>query len=172
MANPFEAGEQKIIPAVLIYVKHQGRVLMIHRNGRSGDYHSGKWNGLGGKLELDESPLAAAKRELQEESGLDLPVENFKILGSLYFPNFKANKNEDWWVTVLVAHLDSKFPTPKLVPSDEGELHWIPAQDLLSLNLWAGDGHFIPNVISENPFMGTLWYKGQEVTRAEMTQLA
>lgn len=41
------------IIATLGYVlsPDQCRVLMIHRNARSGDAHLGKYNGLGGKVE-------------------------------------------------------------------------------------------------------------------------
>src|SRR4051812_2814241 len=97
--NAFETGERKVIPAVLIYAWRGDEVLMIRRDsGRPGDYHAGKWNGLGGKLELDESPVEGARRELREEAGLDLPESAFRALGSIQFPNFKAHKKEDWVV--------------------------------------------------------------------------
>src|SRR5689334_13207618 len=111
MTNVFESGERKVIPAVLVYLRCHDHVLMIHRNakGVQADYHSGKWNGLGGKCEKDESPLEAAHREVLEESGLDIPLAQFKALGVLQFPNFKAHKNEDWVVFVFVGDLDSTF---------------------------------------------------------------
>ncbi|HUP56236.1 MAG TPA: NUDIX domain-containing protein, partial [Bdellovibrionota bacterium] len=107
MPNPFEAGTRKVIPAVLVYAFDGLRVLLIHRVApdRADDYHAGKWNGLGGKLELDESPLEGARRELREESGLDLPLDRFRALGTLQFPNFKAHKAEDWVVFVFRAEV-------------------------------------------------------------------
>lgn len=30
------------------------------------------WNGLGGKIEVDETPLASVQREIREEAGIDL----------------------------------------------------------------------------------------------------
>ena len=50
-------------------------------------------------------------------------------------------------------------------PSNEGTLHWVPREDVLKLNLWAGDRHFISYVMQEKPFMGTIWYRGQDVER-------
>jgi 8-oxo-dGTP diphosphatase len=173
--NPFESGTRKVIPAVLIYVKSaDDRVLMIHRlggegGGKPGDYHVGKWNGLGGKLELDESPLEAARRELREESGLDLADEAFVPIGTLQFPNFKVHKNEDWLVFVLVAHVGKPSSQIRLGECAEGALHWVPSQDIGSLNLWAGDRHFISYVRSEKKFFGTIWYRGQEVERFWMS---
>lgn len=163
--NPFESGVRKVIPSVLVYLRKGDQILMIHRgDGRlsdvsQADVHQGKWNGLGGKCELDESPLEAAHREVREESGLDLQLEQFKPLGVLQFPNFKAHKNEDWIVFVFGGNvLDSQL-SMLITKTAEGTLHWVDQQSLLSLNLWEGDRHFIPWVLQEKPFMGTLWYK-------------
>jgi 8-oxo-dGTP diphosphatase len=171
--NGFESGARKVIPAVLIYVKTaDGRVLMIHRQGgKAGDYHEGKWNGLGGKLELDESPLEAARRELREESGLDLPEAAFRPLGTLQFPNFKAHKGEDWLVFVFVAHVEQAHSQLLLGSCAEGVLHFVPAEDLAALNLWPGDREFIPFVQAEKPFFGTIWYRGQDVERSWVISL-
>jgi len=173
--NPFESGARKVIPAVLVYVRRGDQVLMIHRNSKVPgrlDYHEGRWNGLGGKCEVDESPQEAARREVHEESGLDLLQERFIPLGVIQFPNFKRDKKEDWLVFVFSIQLAADdFQDPRKV-SEEGDLHWIPAKDLLSLNLWPGDRHFIPYVMESKSFMGTIWYQGQEVVRHWITQLA
>lgn len=167
MANAFESGARKAIPAVLIYARHGDQVLMIHRNSpdRPGDYHAGKWNGLGGKCEPDESPQETARREFEEEAGLALPLEAFRALGSLTFPNFKAHKSEDWLVYVFEVELGAEQCGQILRKTAEGELHWVPAADLLKLNLWPGDKHFIPLVAARRPFLGTIWYQGPDVMR-------
>lgn len=167
-ANAFESGARKSIPAVLIYARSpDGRMLMIHRNAadRPGDYHAGKWNGLGGKCEADESPRETACREFAEESGLSLSEERFRALGTLTFPNFKAHKVEDWIVFVFAVDVSAAEVSHILSRSIEGELHWVPAGDLLALNLWPGDRHFIPFVARGEPFMGTIWYEGPTVKR-------
>src|ERR1051326_4445564 len=104
MTNSFESGARKAIPAVLVYVRRGSEILMIHRNttGRA-DFHEGKWNGLGGKCEADESPLQAAKREVKEEAGLDLDLSSFHPMGVIQFPNFKPHKKEDWIVFLFSA---------------------------------------------------------------------
>ena len=164
--SAFETGERKCIPAVLIYARAGERVLMIHRtSGRPGDYHQGKWNGLGGKCEADESPLETAKREFEEEAGVSLSLEAFRPLGVLTFPNFKAQKDQDWTVFVFTAELSETWVAQVSRDNLEGQLHWVLASDLLSLNLWPGDCHFIPFVISNQPFIGTIWYRGAEVLK-------
>ena len=170
--NAYEAGTRKAIPAVLVYVRCDDRVLMVHRNApdRPNDYHAGKWNGLGGKCEPDESFVEAARREVREESGLDLPQASFRTLGVLQFPSFKAHKNEDWLVFVLAAEVGSDVMA-RPVSGPEGDLHWVPVKDLLSLNLWPGDKHFLPFVAQDRPFTGTIWYRGPEVVRHEVRPL-
>jgi 8-oxo-dGTP diphosphatase len=161
--NAFEAGTRKVIPAVLVYVCRKDKILMIHRNSPgNADYHAGKWNGLGGKCEADESFLETARREVFEESGLELSENSLKGIGFLQFPNFKPHKNEDWLVSVFIAESQQGEAHPS---SPEGDLHWIPTKDILSLNLWPGDRYFIPYVIQAKPFMGTIWYEGQDVVR-------
>jgi 8-oxo-dGTP diphosphatase len=168
--NAYESGSRKVIPAVLIYVRSaDDRILMIHRlggvggQGKPGDYHAGKWNGMGGKLEADESPWQGARRELREETGIELSEQELKLLGTLQFPNFKAHKSEDWLCFVFTARLSQVSSAVKLAPCDEGVLQWVPASDLLSLNLWPGDRHFIPHVLEDKPFAGMIRYQGQDV---------
>jgi len=161
--NDFETGRRKAIPAVLVYPRCGGDWLMIHRSGKKkGDVHEGKWNGLGGKCEADESPLETARREVLEEAGLDLPPTAFRALGVLQFPNFKPAKSEDWIVFVFTAEVPTKelaFDCP------EGELHWVTKSAVLSLPLWAGDQHFLPLVLAGRSFMGTFWYQDGQVAR-------
>jgi 8-oxo-dGTP diphosphatase len=162
--NPFELGTQKVIPAVLVYIFRGSQILMIHKKSEI-------WNGLGGKCEFNESSLRTAQREVFEESGIDLSESELKPLGFLQFPNFKAQKNEDWLVFVFYAELGENDPRQPKDTSDEGDLHWIASKDVDSLNLWPGDRYFIPFVVKRKPFMGTLWYEHGQVTRHWLQQL-
>lgn len=173
--NPFESGLRKVIPAVLVYLRFKDKILMIHRVSKAQDrvdYHAGKWNGLGGKCELDESSLEAAQREIQEEAGITLPLQQFQSLGVLQFPNFKAHRNEDWIVFVFACELTEEQAQLIILGStQEGELHWVPAQELLTLSLWPGDVHFLPFVLERQAFVGTIWYQGSVVVKQWITAL-
>ena len=52
----------------------EGRVLLGRRHQPEIPEIHGKWNLLGGKIELGETPEQAVVREIKEESGLDIEV--------------------------------------------------------------------------------------------------
>ena len=145
--------------AVLCYVKQAGETLMLHRN-REGDFHQGKWNGLGGKFEPGESPEECLRREVKEESGLE--VQGARLRGFITFPNF--DERDDWYVFLYTV---SAF-TGELRASDEGELHWIDDDDLLSLNLWAGDRVFLPWLDRERMFSAKFIYEAGQLKDYEV----
>jgi len=123
--------------ATLCYVKDlkNKKTLMLYRNKKENDYHEGKWNGLGGKFEVGETPEECAIRELKEETGLD--VKNPKLNGLITFPNFDGV--DDWYVFLFTITEYSG----EIIDSPEGKLEWIPNDKLASLNLWDGDKIFL-----------------------------
>ena len=137
--------------ATLCYIKNNGKTLMIHRNKRADDLHEGKWNGLGGKLHLSETPEECTIREVKEESGLT--IKNPSLRGILTFPAFQ--NDEDWYVYVFVVHGFSG----KLIDSEEGELAWIDDGKLASLNLWEGDPIFLEWLEQGQFFSGKFFYQ-------------
>ncbi|MEZ4607014.1 MAG: 8-oxo-dGTP diphosphatase [Deinococcales bacterium] len=84
--------------STLCYLRQNGKTLMLHRNKKAGDYHEGKWNGLGGKFEAGESPEDCMRREVFEESGLE--VIKAQLKGFITFPSFDGE--DDWYVFVYV----------------------------------------------------------------------
>ena len=55
---------------VLVYIEKDEQILMIHRQKR--DEHQGFWLAPGGKIEANEPPHETARREVIEETGLEL----------------------------------------------------------------------------------------------------
>ncbi|TBU31445.1 NUDIX hydrolase domain-like protein [Dichomitus squalens] len=83
----------------------------------------GLWNGFGGKVDLGETPLQAAVRELEEEAGITAPLEQ---CGTLFFAvdGVEAAFNID----VFRAH----EYTGTITESDEMRPQWFSIQgDLL-----------------------------------------
>ncbi len=136
--------------ATLCYVMRDNHTLMIYRNKKENDYHEGKWNGLGGKLEKGESPEDCVIREIKEESGLRITKP--LMHGFVTFPMFDGV--EDWYVFIFTA---SEF-TGELIDSPEGKLEWIENEKLFDLNLWGGDRIFMKWLFSDKFFSAKFNY--------------
>jgi len=146
--------------ATLIYIRRDGRTLMVHRNKKPNDMHMGKWNGMGGKLEPGESPEECAVREAREETGLELV--NPRLVGFITFPAFVDI--DDWYVFLFTA---TDF-SGELIESPEGSLAWIADSELLELNLWDGDRVFLPWVLEGRFFSAKFEYAAGKMTRYEV----
>jgi 8-oxo-dGTP diphosphatase len=137
--------------ATLCYVKKDGKTLMLHRMKRSDDVHIGKWNGLGGKIHMGETPEECVIREVKEESGLE--IRNPSLRGILTFPAFK--NEEDWYVYAFTAN---EF-TGELVDSEEGTLEWVDDKQVYRLPLWEGDPIFLKWIEESRFFSGKFTYR-------------
>ena len=56
----------------LCYIENDGKYLMLHRVKKQNDMNEGKWIGVGGHTENQESPEECLLREVKEETGLDV----------------------------------------------------------------------------------------------------
>ncbi|MGF1596543.1 MAG: NUDIX domain-containing protein [Acidimicrobiales bacterium] len=145
------------------------RVLLVRRNARVDDDHFGKVNGLGGKLEPDESVVAGVRREIAEETGL--PLTDLRLRGTITWTDFGPNREAWLGFVFLVTGWLGEPPEA----NDEGTLEWIERARLLAacsddeaeraaadLPMWAGDRHFVPLVFDDDPrpFHGTMPYDG------------
>lgn len=147
--------------ATLCYLRRDNQTLMLLRNKKANDIHEGKWNGLGGKFELGESPEECAIREIEEESGLIATAPQLK--GFLTFPRFKDG--EDWYVLLFLV---TRFHG-ELRESPEGHLEWIDNDRLLELNLWPGDRLFLPALDSPGFISAKLTYENGELVEQQLT---
>ena len=82
---------------VLVYLEHENKVLMIHRQKE--DEHKGYWLAPGGKIEKNEAPHETAVREYQEETGLT--PEGLQIKAVLSFPDLGASPRSGQLKTAL-----------------------------------------------------------------------
>ena len=119
----------------LCYIERDGCWLMMHRVKKARDENAGKWIGIGGHLEKDESPEECVLREIREETGL--AVSHLTLRGLLTFI-LPAWGNE---MTFLYTAETQEEALPEC---PEGELRWIPLREIERLSLWEGDRLFLP----------------------------
>lgn len=123
---------------VIVLVVHQNKLLL---GKRLNSYHSGDYGAPGGRLELHESLLECATRELFEETGLTLP--KFTYLGAI-------RDGQSGYDFVHFAFLCTSYTgDPKLMEPDKcAGWEWfspseVPANLLrghrAAVNLWLGN---------------------------------
>lgn len=145
----------------LCYIEQDGCYLMLHRTKKKNDQSQGKWLGVGGKFEENESPEECVLREAREETGLTLTDYHFR--GIVTFVS-------DIWETEYMFLYTADAFTGTLTECREGELKWIPKQDLLSLPLWEGDKIFLRRLCEDAPFFSLKFvYRGDDLV--EVTEL-
>ena len=123
--------------------------------------HTGKWNGLGGKVEGGETPESCAIREVYEESGLK--VENPQLKGFITFPNFDGQ--HDWYVFV---YRFDQF-TGTMIDSPEGHLEWKTPSEIQEIPLWEGDRIFMDWLDRDGIFSAIFKYESGKLLNWNVT---
>lgn len=117
------------------YLQRDGQVLMLYRNKKKNDGSRGKWLGVGGKIEPGETPEECIRREVKEETGYVLEEATYR--GKVYF------YSDTWEDEVMYLFTSGHFSGEMTEDCPEGTLQWIPAENILELNLWEGDRLFL-----------------------------
>ena len=141
---------------VLCYLQKNDSYLFLYRNKKENDLNEGKWIGVGGHIEKGETKEDTLKREIKEETNLD--IQSFTYHGEIIF------KNDDY-EEVMYLYTSDDF-LGEMKPCDEGELHWVKKTDIMYLNLWEGDKVFLPLLIEgKKDIKLTLIYSGKKLVK-------
>lgn len=140
----------------LCYIQKDNCYLMLHRIKKERDLNEGKWIGVGGKFEEDETPEECLLREVKEETGLTLLVYQYR--GLLTFIS------NEWETEYIFLYTATEFEGQLAEDCREGDLQWIPMGEIDKLNLWEGDRIFL-RYLRENtdPFSLKLRYEGDRL---------
>ena len=142
----------------LCYLEQDGQYLMLHRVKKSHDVNHGKWIGVGGKFEFQESPEDCLLREVREETGLTLKSWRYRGIVT-----FVYNDDEAEYMHLFTAD----GWTGTLRDCAEGELRWVPRDEVGKLNLWEGDRIFLSLLTRDEPFFSLkLTYRGDDLVGA------
>lgn len=124
-------GEKQAADAIVITHANGTRwVLLVERDDDHG------WAIPGGCLDPGEDPLAAAIRELAEETGLVLPGASWTVLPARVVPDPRAT-DEAWMVTTpAVADLGEVASLPAVTGADDARrAEWVQADNYAALLL-------------------------------------
>lgn len=125
----------KIVNVVAaIIVKNE--LIFITQRGY-GEFKDG-WEFPGGKIEEDETPENALKREIKEELNADIEVDNFLMDIDYDYPNFHL------YMKVYFCHLLK----PHIELLEHENALWVKKEDLKNINFLPADKLIIKHILS------------------------
>ena len=142
--------------STLCYIQRDNCYLMLHRVKKQHDVNEGKWIGVGGKLEENESPEECIAREVREETGLALIHPRMRGLLTFISPG---------WDSEIIFLYTSEAEGEMITDCNEGNLKWVPIEDVPKLNLWLGDRVFLDMLQKTERFFSIKFvYDGDDLT--------
>ncbi len=139
-----------MILTTIAYLKKDNHTLLLHRIKKEKDINKGKWIGVGGKLEKGESPEQCIRREIYEETHLNIHKLNYH--GFVVFPGIYYGEDEGMFV-----FSSDDFSGELNLECNEGELKWVSDDLVMSLPMWEGDYHLFE------------WMKDNHIHNAKIT---
>lgn len=123
----------KVVGAII--TNNERQILVAQRPYSDVSYKSFKWEFPGGKVEENESPQQALKREIREELDCEITVVN-KISELEYnYPDF--NLKMDLYLCRL---REGSWP----VPLEHNKIKWISPEEMESLDWLEADYKILP----------------------------
>jgi mutator protein MutT len=129
----------KITETAVLFLRKGGQVLLAEKKRGFGE---GKFNGIGGKLELGETVEQAMIRETQEEIGVT-PTE-YEQVATVDFDEFIKGARENVRMYIYVA---SEWDGE---PAETDEMHpkWFDVENLPYDKMFADDEYWLPLVLA------------------------
>lgn len=126
--------------ATLLFLQQDNQVLLAMKKRGFGEGH---WNGVGGKIEPQETAGVAAIRECKEEIGVIPKV--LKSAGTLHF-SFPSDESSPMNMTVHLFTCHDWTGTPK--ETEEMAPRWFATTRIPFDKMWEDDTFWLPQVLS------------------------
>ncbi len=112
----------KLVSAVHLLLVRDGQVLLLRRQNTG--YEDGRYSVVAGHLNGDEEVKTAAIREAREEAGIDVALEDLRVVGVMH------RRSEDERIDFFLAASSWSGAVVNNEPGKCGELAWFDMGDL------------------------------------------
>ncbi len=113
---------------VSCFLENNKEFLILHRHDHKPQGNT--WGVPAGKVEINEKPTEAIKREIEEETGYKIDFESLNYFKELYV------RYNDFDFIYHIFHLPIKQkPNVKLEENSHKDFKWITPKDALKINL-------------------------------------
>lgn len=113
-----------------VYVEYHDKILLLHRQDNKSQ--GNKWGIPGGKVELGETPLQAAIREIKEETGYDISKQEIENLGTVYI---EYNEKDHFTYHMFRTQLQEDPGAVKINFNEHKGFTWVTPSDGLKMDL-------------------------------------
>lgn len=151
-----------MVNTTLCYIEKNNKYLMLHRTKKENDLNEGKWIGVGGKFELNETPEECLFREVKEET--DLTLTSYRLRAVITFVS-------DKWETEYMYLFTADAFTGEIGSCNEGDLEWVDKDKILELPTWEGDRIFLEKLLDNAGFFtAKVVYEGDKLVESKVVQ--
>ena len=138
-----------MLPYTICFCLCGDQVLMLYR---SKPPNTCRWNGLGGKIEADETPLMNIHREMMEEAEIDLHhAQELRFAGIVTWAILDDPLSVSGGMYAFLARFPSDFPIWPDRATPEGLLSWKGLDwvcDLSNSSVVSNIPHFLPPMLT------------------------
>ena len=145
--------------ATLCFVVQGDPIRKVLLGLKKAGFGQDKFDGFGGKIELGETPLVAAVRELEEESGLRAVPERMRYVAHLTF----VFPNKPDWSQIVHAFVASQWQgepveTLEMIPT------WFDLQDIPYARMWDDSAYWVARILAGGRLRGRIVFRPDNST--------
>lgn len=119
-----------VVVAIVFFIQASQKYLIVRRNHEQSG--AGFWEFPGGKVEPDETPFGALKREIAEELQVDIDVQKLQFV----FQNHHQYQNKKIDISFYLYELPQEIP---LVLVDHDDFKWCDRDRLFDYQIAPAD---------------------------------
>lgn len=165
MAINNEPDIHKNVICANVFVRKDSKYLVMRRS------HLKKWlpdtlHPIGGKVDLNENPFIAAKRELLEEAGIT--VKNMRLEAVILEIRPVKNDPNNW----LIFHFTADYESGEIKECEEGVFEWHTVEEIMNDKLFPSVRATIDHILSKNDgtVFATMYYDEEKENIIEVKE--